>query len=566
MSDVTVVDVILDGLGPTVIEVVERGPQGLPGADGPVPAIPGGTILGNITGTTAAPTAITPEQARELLDVPSNDDLTIALDALSIDGGTPYTTFGAGAMVSVYDNDARLMAYGTPAVAKNFLANGKSMLILSDSTLTKGAIGVQQPFYRSSRLRKVRNHQSFPFSPGGYFAAGANNYPSTTEKHSPYFGAYEYPLSATLVPANGGNWYANRIANYNFQAAVTPSNTTIETDNCSLSTGDLLTITKTAGGRITLEVMAYTGGEPQDVFTVIAHSGTTEFASANFNSYNAGGYTVRKIVLDFNSWSGEVLGCTVKLREGMTPTAGKHLVLLSATLEALPTVSSNMIIDAVSYGGEQVATYLDATKMSSTAWTLLEQLNYDCVMIALGINGYATPDLATWKANYQSLIGLIRQNSPNRPIILSTELPLSTPVPAFATTLQEIVDANANTLLLCTDKMLPIQATAYQGYTSAYINNTWYRRGDIVTHSGRTYCCLGAGTGSTTTTIRSTTAPNVNTTQWADIGANVDNDTMTVDKSRNILKADSIHPSNPFGQRLYGMAWWSLLENVARVA
>lgn len=504
-------------------------------------------------------------QGRDNIDAASSVDLaTLEEEILSINGGSPYTIFGTGPMVSILDNDGRLMGYGAPSVAKNFLSVGKSMLILSDSTLTKGAIPVQQPFYKSSRLLKVKNQISFNFSPGGYFAAGAANYISTTEKHSPYFGAYEYPLSATLVPASGGNFYANRVANYRFVSTMTPTTASYEQANCATINGDIAELTKTQGGRITLEVMAYTGGEPQTIFQAVAHTGTTVLSSANFNSYDAAGYSVRKIVLDFNSWSGEIIDCTVKLIEGMTPTAGRHLVLLSATLEVLPTVSSNMVIDAVSYGGEQVSTYLDATRMSSTAWNLLESLNYDCVTIALGINGYATPDEPTWRANYQSLINLIRQNSPNRPIIFTTEIPLSTPVPAFTTSLQTLVNANTNTLLMCTDKMLPLQAVAYQGYTTAYINNAWYRRGDIVTHSNRVYCCLGAGTASTTTFIKSATVPLSNPTQWADIGPNLDNDSVTVDDTRNILKGDNIHPSVPFGQRLYGMAWWSLLENIAR--
>ncbi len=491
-------------------------------------------------------------------------DLLAALnDDIVIDGGSTLTTStGIDDMVTMTDSNGTMLAYGSPSVAADFLTSGKKALVIGDSTMAKTVIYLQQPFYRNQRYRKVRQHTSAAGLGGTYYVSGTNSLVATPLAYSPYRGAYEYAMSATLVPADA-NFYSNRVAQYDFQGQSRTETPLVSPTNADVASGNLVTLTKTLGARVQLEIRAYPGGEPQNVFRLYLSDGATVLGtSAAFNNY-AATETIRTITVDLASWTGAALSATAKLVPGTTPTASRYFIVYGATLESLPTVASNMIVDSISYGGELVTTYLSSSHMDSTAWSLLATLDYDLVIIALGING----SLAS-VSDYQALIDLIRQENTTLPIIFTTEStqsPGSTTVVTRTAFLQGMVDDNADTLLLCTDKMLPAYASQFVGYDGTFQSGSWYRRGDVVLSSGVYYCCLGGGVGSSTLAIYATTTPASDATQWAPIGNNGDNDTYTTAFSRNRMLGDAVHP-HAFGHHVYGLAWWSLLEMVARSA
>lgn len=69
MSNVDIVEVIIDDGGPDLVEVIERGPQGPVGPVGPgLDPIPAQTLLGNLTGSTAEPTGQDAVAVRDWLD------------------------------------------------------------------------------------------------------------------------------------------------------------------------------------------------------------------------------------------------------------------------------------------------------------------------------------------------------------------------------------------------------------------------------------------------------------------------------------------------------------------
>lgn len=75
------------------VTVSSPGPQGPAGAG--LSPIADDRLLGNVSGSTATPSALNATQVKELLDYVSSADLqaAIAAELADIDGGTPSTTF-----------------------------------------------------------------------------------------------------------------------------------------------------------------------------------------------------------------------------------------------------------------------------------------------------------------------------------------------------------------------------------------------------------------------------------------------------------------------------------------
>jgi hypothetical protein len=84
-----IVEVFVDPGGPSIIEVVERGPQGIQGPPGDATPIAANSLLGNDTNATALPTAIPFGDVPALIGVPTNAQLTSAL--------SPYLTIANAA-------------------------------------------------------------------------------------------------------------------------------------------------------------------------------------------------------------------------------------------------------------------------------------------------------------------------------------------------------------------------------------------------------------------------------------------------------------------------------------
>jgi hypothetical protein len=74
-----IVEVFVDPGGPSIIEVVERGPQGIQGPPGDATPIAANSLLGNDTGATALPAAIPFGNVPALIGVPTNAQLNTAL-------------------------------------------------------------------------------------------------------------------------------------------------------------------------------------------------------------------------------------------------------------------------------------------------------------------------------------------------------------------------------------------------------------------------------------------------------------------------------------------------------
>jgi len=78
MSDVTVVDVVLEGLGPTVVDVVESGPAGPAGPAGPnvLSSSTSTALNGILAGDGSVVGSLTPNQVQTLLGLATTDSPT----------------------------------------------------------------------------------------------------------------------------------------------------------------------------------------------------------------------------------------------------------------------------------------------------------------------------------------------------------------------------------------------------------------------------------------------------------------------------------------------------------
>ena len=470
------------------------------------------------------------------------------------------------------DCNGTLLAYGDQRVAQGILSTAKRILVLSDSTWTRNAEAIMRPWFASNRIKAASGLDAVSggTGSGGMFVWGSAGYLGT-QNYSPYGAAFE-----SLLPTTFGAddfWHSIRISETTFQDDMTPTSTFGTTygnitGNAMVFSGSILEKSKTAGLRVTVEHLVGPHGTAVACFRIVVrkHDGTYLGTSAPFSNYAATA-SVQTITIDIASWTettDNLISVMVKGVGGTAPGTDKYYVGLKTTIQTLDTVSTNQLWESISFGGEGVATYLDTTKLSATAWSRINANNYDAVVIALGINAYGNPDLPTWIANYQAIINKIRAVNTTLPILMTNELKLAPDAdPVFGTylaTLKSLALANPKTLLINTADQCPSQLVLFPGWTIDWQSGAYYSLGDQVRDAvdNKVYSHkVLAGS-------RLTTRPGLDATNWNASTSAYDGTVVNLtNQAKNALKADAIHPHNA-GRRLYASIIWRTLECVAR--
>jgi hypothetical protein len=468
-------------------------------------------------------------------------------------------------MPTIIDSNGVEIGYGDTAIAKSLIETARNVLILGDSTWTRDTLNLQRAFYRAPRIRTSVVLDLDPGLGGAVIEKGGASSILTTQNYSPYGSAYEQPL---LSPAAADTaWHVNRVAQCTFRAKLrTGQNFPVWSANADTFNGSLISMVNANGGRVTVEYLAYPGGETQSIlfFQVLDEAFNILATSTMFSTYAAAN-EYRSISVEVPSGGSAIrLLVTVRQEGGTTCTSGAYLPVLAVRLEDVSTLSTNLHMTSVSYGGEDVPTYLSTSNFSNGAWARINALNLDCVIVALGINGFADISASTWESDCLALVAKIRATNANLPIIFTSETRLESPPSLFVPTLKDVVDATPNSILIETHNLFPAHSVLYQGWTAAWVTGSAYRSGDVVMHSGVMYCYRDAAE-STTTTAPSSDAwhPVDNPTgKWVALAGSLVTETTTTQAIRNMVYGDSVHP-HQLGQAIYGKIIWDAISYAA---
>lgn len=475
-------------------------------------------------------------------------------------------------MPTITDANGIEIAYGTPSVAAYLLEEANRVMVFSDSTLQRESPKGMRPFWRNARIKAT--HMLTP-SPGlGTFrTAGAASSLGGVQNYSPFLSSSEKTVIESAVADT--TWSVNRLMQVIFRGGLKPTQVQHGTsNNCDCFAGSIIDMTQANGGRVTFEYLAHPLGEPQSIFFLEVLSATagssiisTSLAtSASFSTY-ADANEVRQVTVNIASgWTGVALYAVVRQVGLSAGTAGRFLVGLRIGLEDVSTIATNLAFDVVSSSGESVAYYLNVNNLSAGAWTSINNLDYDAFVLALGINGFTNAGKATWKVDYQSLIDKIRALNPTLPIVFTSQLRLVSPQSDFYPTLKELVDDNANTVLINTADMVPAHAIVFQGWTAGWQTDSTYKFGDMVAVSGVYYVYVQASPALSIASPSSDLydASANPTGKWLAVPGTPSGDTTaTAQISSNAFYGDTIHPTN-VNTKVYGQIIWDALSLTAQ--